>query len=194
MKLKRFLSLLLFATIAISCIPQTVFAIDREDTENIAYKDTVLPEDLWLHEYNGNHAVSSSGSNIGDNRWTKASRDSMGVMTDPTNPNNKVGYINGKGSPYALRVGLLGKEGRNLVLTNRFYLPLVTDASGNEYYLPTFTLKLSSKTVLSLVYNEATGVYNFTAGNQTGTVSPESWFGVAMMVSPSETAGFSKST
>ena len=144
MKLKRFLSLLLVATIVISCIPQMVFAIDRidrENTENIASKDTVLPQDLWLHTYNGNHAVSSSGSNIGDNRWTKFSgKDSLGVMTDPADSTNKVGYLKGKGSPWVRRDGLLGKEGRNLVLTNRFYLPLVTDASGNEYYLPTFTL------------------------------------------------------
>lgn len=198
MKLKRFLSLLLLVAVVASCLAQTVFAIDRidrEDTENIAYKDTVLPEDLWLHTYNGNNAVSSSGNNIGDNRWTKFSgKDSLGVMTDPADSSNKVGYLKGKGSPWVRRDGLLGKAGRHLVLTNRFYLPLVTDASGNEYYLPTFTLKLSNQTMVSFVYNAQTGLYDFTTFGQSGTVAPESWFGVSMMVSPSETAGFSEST
>ena len=100
---KRFLSLVALLAMLFSCLPLSAVAIDRidrEDTENIAYKDTVLPEDLWLHEYNGNNNVSSSGNNINDNRWTKFSgRDSIGVMTDPTNPNNKVGYLAGKGSP-----------------------------------------------------------------------------------------------
>ena len=186
MKLKRFFGLLLLVSLFISSLPCAVFAVDRENTDNIAQKDYADDVMKWSTDYNSNGF--SSGAR--DYRWNKfVNKTTADSIADPANPENKVGRFFGTGSSIQ-RYFLYGEEGKDFILSSKFYIPACTDGQG---YPLKVTFKLSNQAVLTLIYDAQSGLYRWQCSQESGYVAPETWINVSMHVSPSVTQGFAQS-
>ena len=84
---RKSLSVFILMAVLLSCVPASVLAIDRENTENIAQKNYTEDEPVFYTSYE-----SLSISSGAPDRWNGMyPRTKVEAIADPTDSTNKVG-------------------------------------------------------------------------------------------------------
>lgn len=184
--MKRILSVFILMAVLLSCVPASVLAIDRENTENIAQKNYTEDEPVFYTSYE-----SLSISSGAPDRWNGMyPRTKVEAIVDPTDSTNKVGCFLSPGST-ATKQYLVAQEGKPFAFSTDIYIPTCTDGVS---YPSAVYVKLSKTVILTMTYSTQSGLYTWTIGSKSGTVAPETWFHLSCVATPSTTGGFLQST
>lgn len=170
---QKSIAFLLLTCLLCSLFPIQLWAIERDDTTNIAAKD--YAEDTYIFtEYDGDKGVSS-GDPL---RWNGIYPAGKQTSVDPIDAQNKLSHAY-HSATFSLHKNMNYASGTYMAGTT------LVLASPEGITPSNITVSLHGKTVLYLSYKGATESYTYNfMGEQTGTVPKDTYLRLNMLVVP----------